>query len=325
MIKTLLPLLCLSFILLFPSCDYHISEENIPDIAADAQKGDEEALYLLCHYCGLKQSQLDSLKNIYGEKYPEVQKSQFYNVESERNIRKQSGEWFYFFHYTKKYFQERKGSLLYTLTQYPGDSFMTGIFGVGKWFSPLYVLPILIIFIGVFAFYLNTKVEAKLSPTGNQKTLKNMISLFYIYGLAGLVCLSGSAPRLSGYGRFVPVYGGSWVPVILGYVFYLSLLYILIICLSEENKIKGLIRFFLTSFLCFSAYYMAYALSYIVLIILALLFILSILFPAYFGGSLAGATAVIKDQFGNITKGTVREGLLGERSVDTEDGRNIDI
>lgn len=70
---------------------------------------------------------------------------------------------------------------------------------------------------------------------------------------------------------------------------------------------------------------MAYALSYIVLIILALLFILSILFPAYFGGSLAGATAVIKDQFGNITKGTVREGLLGERSVDTEDGRNIDI
>ena len=53
-------LLSVSFFLFLISCDYHISKEKIPDIIADAQKGDQEALYLLCHYCGLKQPQLDS-------------------------------------------------------------------------------------------------------------------------------------------------------------------------------------------------------------------------------------------------------------------------
>ena len=65
-------LLSVSFFLFLISCDYHISKEKIPDIIADAQKGDQEALYLLCHYCGLKQPQLDSLKTVYGDKYPEV-------------------------------------------------------------------------------------------------------------------------------------------------------------------------------------------------------------------------------------------------------------
>jgi len=59
--------------------------------------------------------------------------------------------------------------------------------------------------------------------------------------------------------------------------------------------------------------------------LLVVLFILSILFPAFFGKSLAGVTVIIKDQFGNITKGIIQEGLMGERSIDTEDGKKIEL
>ena len=318
-------LLSVSFFLFLISCDYHISKEKIPDIIADAQKGDQEALYLLCHYCGLKQPQLDSLKTVYGDKYPEVRILHFENTKPEKKIRKEFGEWLYFFHYTKIYFQERTGSLLYTLTRYPGDSFYAGIFGVGKWFSPLYILPILIILIGIFASFLNKNIESKLCSDTNRKSLKNIIALFYLYGLAVLICIESSVPRLSGYGRLFPVYGGSWITVILGYIFYSTIIYILIVCLSDENKGKGLIRFIMTSILCFCAYYTAYALSYIFLLILVVLFILSILFPAFFGKSLAGVTVIIKDQFGNITKGIIQEGLMGEKSIDTEDGKKIEL
>lgn len=176
----------------------------------------------------------------------------------------------------------------------------------------------------MFASFLNKKTENKLCSTTNCKSLKNIISLFYLYGLIGLICI-GSVPRLSGYGRLFPVYGGSWIPVISGYVFYLTIIYILVVCLSEENKGKGLVHFIMTSIYCFCAYYTAYALSYIFLLILAVLFILSILFPAFFGKSLAGVTVIIKDQFGNITKGIIQEGLMGEQSVDTEDGKRINF
>lgn len=125
-------LLSVSFFLFLISCDYHISKEKIPDIIADAQKGDQEALYLLCHYCGLKQPQLDSLKTVYGDKYPEVRILHFENTKPEKKIRKEFGGMALFFPLYKNLFPRKDRQSAIYAHSVSGRFFLCGYFRCWK-------------------------------------------------------------------------------------------------------------------------------------------------------------------------------------------------